>query len=225
VSRNRPRNRILVALGVVLVAGCATTKDSVSEVQRLQARSSYEQGVAALGERQLGAALTAIQQATTIDPTVASYRNALGIVYLQLGRPEQALVEFQGAVKLEPDYAEAILNVGVAHAELQRWTEAVDAYQRAIRSPRLLTPDTAHQNLGVAFYNLRRLPEAEEQLRFAIRLEPQLEAAYYHLGLVLVAQDRKDEAKVAFRRTRQLAPNSPFGQAAVERLKALGEDG
>ena len=223
MSRNRARS-IVIALGVVLGAGCATT-DSVSEVQRLQARSSYEQGVAALGERQLGAALTAIQQAAKIDPTVASYRNALGIVHLQLGRPEQALVEFQEAVKLEPDYAEAILNVGVAHAELQRWTEAVEAYQRAIRSPRLMTPDTAHQNLGVAFYNLRRLPEAEEQLRFAIRLEPQLEAAYYHLGLVLVAQDRKDEAKVAFRRTRQLAPNSPFGQAAVERLKALGEDG
>ena len=218
------RNRI-VAIGVMLVAGCATATGQVSEVQRLQARSSYEQGVAALSERQLGAALTAIQQATTLDPTVASYRNALGIVFLQLGRPEQALAEFQGAVKVEPDYAEAMLNIGVAHAEVQRWAEAVEAYQRALRSPRLLTPDTAHQNLGVALYNLRRLPEAEEQLRYAIRLEPQLEAAFYHLGLVLVAQDRKDEAKVAFRRARELAPNSPFGQAAVERLKALGEDG
>ena len=86
-----------------------------------------------------------------------------------------------------------------------------------------MTPDTVHQNLGVALYNLKRLPEAEEQLKYAIRLEPQLEAAYYHLGLVLIAQDRKDEAKIAFRQARQLAPNSPFGQAAVERLKALGE--
>lgn len=215
---------IVMMAGVLMVAGCAST-GPVSEVQRLQARSTYEQGVAALNERQLGAALTALQQATTLDPTVASYRNALGIVLLQLGRPDLALAEFQTAVKVDPDYAEAMLNTGVALAELQRWGEAVEAYQRALRSPRLLTPDTVHQNLGVALYNLRRFQEAEEQLRFAIRLEPQLEAAYYHLGLVLVAQERKDEAKAAFRRTRQLAPNSPFGQAAAERLKALGEDG
>ena len=219
------RNGIVVAIGVVLIAGCATGTGPVSEVQRLQAQSSYEQGVSALSERQLGVALTSLQQATSLDPSVASYRNALGIVYLQLGRPEQALKEFQEAAKIDPDYAEAMLNIGVAHAELRQWTEAVAAYQRALRSSRLMTPDTVHQNLGVAFYNLQRLPEAEEQLRYAIRLEPQLEAAYYHLGLVLVAQGRNDEAKIAFRRARQLAPNSPFGQAAVERLKALGEDG
>ena len=127
------RNWIVVAGGVVLVAGCATANGPVSEVQRLQAQSSYEQGVSALSERQLGVALTALQQATTVDPTVGSYRNALGIVHLQLGRPEQALKEFQEAVRIDPDYAEAMLNIGVAHAELQRWPEAVAAYQRALR--------------------------------------------------------------------------------------------
>ena len=88
-----------------------------------------------------------------------------------------------------------------------------------------MSPDTAHQNLGVALYNLRKFKEAEDELRFAIRLEPTLEAAFYHLGLVMVAQNRRDEARAAFRQARQLAPNSPFGQAAVERLKALGEGG
>jgi hypothetical protein len=30
---------------------------------------------------------------------------------------------------------------------------------------------------------------------------------------------------MAFRQTRELAPESPFGQAALERLRALGEGG
>jgi Flp pilus assembly protein TadD len=52
-----------------------------------------------------------------------------------------------------------------------------------------------------------------------------MQAAYYNLGLVLSAENRSDEARVAFRRARQLAPETPFGQAASERLKALGDGG
>jgi cytochrome c-type biogenesis protein CcmH/NrfG len=52
-----------------------------------------------------------------------------------------------------------------------------------------------------------------------------MQAAYYNLGLVLVAERRSDEAKAAFRTARQLAPDTPFGQAALERLKALGDGG
>lgn len=215
---------VSVVVGLILGA-CATTGGQVSEVQKLQARSAYEQGVTALNDRQFGAALTALQQATMLAPGVATYRNALGIVHLQLGRPDLALPEFETAARLDPDYGEAILNTGVALAEVQRWDQAVEAYRRALQSPRLMSPDTAHQNLGVALYNLRKFKEAEDELRFAIRLEPTLEAAFYHLGLVMVAQNRRDEAKAAFRQARQLAPNSPFGQAAVERLKALGEGG
>jgi hypothetical protein len=52
-----------------------------------------------------------------------------------------------------------------------------------------------------------------------------MQAAYYNLGLVLVAGKRHEEARAAFRQARQLAPDSPFGQAALERLKALGDGG
>jgi len=62
-----------------------------------------------------------------------------------------------------------------------------------------------------------------EALRFALNLDPQLQAAYYNLGLVLTAEKRPEEAKALFRRARQIAPESPFGQAALERLRALGE--
>jgi Flp pilus assembly protein TadD len=68
------------------------------------------------------------------------------------------------------------------------------------------------------------MPEAEDSLRFAIRLNPTLPAAHYTLGLVLVRQGRPDEARVAFRRARELAPDSPFGQAAAQHLRALGDE-
>ena len=59
----------------------------------------------------------------------------------------------------------------------------------------------------------------------ALSLDPKMQAAYYNLGLVLVAENRQDEARVAFRRAVTLAPDSPFGQAARDRLKAIGDGG
>jgi tetratricopeptide (TPR) repeat protein len=99
----------------------------------------------------------------------------------------------------------------------------VEGYRKALRMPTLTVPHVAHQNLGVALFNLKRYTQAEESLRFAISLDPQMLGAYYNLGLVLVAENRREEAKAAFRKARELGPDSPFGQAAGERLKALGE--
>jgi Tfp pilus assembly protein PilF len=215
--------RLILVLLAIAVAGCATA--SVSETQRLQAQSAFEHATQQIEARQFALALTSLQQATTLDPTMALYRNVLGVVYLHLGRPDLALPEFRRAIELDADYAEAHLNQGTALAAMERWSEAVTEYERAIKSARLYTPDTAYNNLGIALYHLQRLPEAEQALRFAVNLNQRLPTAYYYLGLIHLANNRRDEAKQSFRHTRELAPNSPFGQAAVDRLRDLGEGG
>ena len=221
VSRNGALSLACLAL-VALAGGCADLMRTVPEAQRLHAQSEYERGVTLFRESQLSAALPALQQAVTLDPQVSAYHNALGVLYLSLRRPDLALEPFKRAVALDASYAEAQLNVGIALAEAGRWEEAVTAYQKAIALPTLFSPQTAHQNLGLALYHLKRYAEAERALDFAISLDPRMEGAYYNLGLVLIAEDRKADATLAFRKVGELAPNSPFGQAAVERLKDLG---
>jgi len=214
---------VVVGLGLV-VSACATTNGPTPE-KRLQARSAYERGISHMREQRPSLALTALQEATSLDGTEPLYQYTLGLLFLQLRRPDLALERFQEATKLDPSYAEAYLVAGTALAEMGRWEDAISAYRRALAQPTLAQPHVAHQNLGVALYNVRRYREAEESLRFAITLEPTLESAYYNLGLVYMAENRLDEAKAAFRQARKLAPESAFGQAALERLKALGEGG
>jgi Tfp pilus assembly protein PilF len=209
---------------VLLGGGCAGVGD-VSEAQRLQARAAYEAGTAAMHQRQFAQALTSLRQANLLDPNVPMYRNDLARVLLILGRPDLALTEARRAIELDPDYADAHINAGIALAEQRQWNEAVVEYEKAIRSPRLFTPDIAYQNLGIALFNLQRYAEAEGALRFAINLDSQMDSAWYHLGLVLLASKRTAEARQAFQRARELGPNSPFGQAAAERLKAMGDGG
>ena len=214
---------VIIVATLLMMGGCAGKH--VTETERMQARSAFEVGTRQLNERQLAQALTSLTQATTLDPDVAIYRNVLGIVYLQFGRPDLAQPEFQRATELDRGFAEAHLNLGTALAEQQQWAPAVAAYERAIKSPRLISTDIAYQNLGLALFHLNRFPEAEQALRFAINLDPTMAPAYYHLGLVLAAGNRTAEARRAFEQARDLAPNTPFGQAATDRLKSLDGGG
>ena len=207
---------------IAVLAGCMSRP---SQLDLLRAQNSYERGVNYLNAKQPSAALQAFQEAVTIDPKSVVYRDGLGVVFLELGRAEQAVEQFQKVVETDEMFANGWFHLGTAQAELQQWQKAVDGYRRAISLPTMTVPELAHQNLGLALYHLKRYREAESALRYAITLDPEMQAAHYNLGLLFTAEQRLDDAKAAFRRTRQLGPDTAFGQAARDRLKALGEGG
>ena len=184
-------------VAIVMTSGCAT---STAQVEKIRAQAAHERGLAYLNERQPASALVALREAVTINPAEPLYRDSLALLLLDF-------------------------HLGVALAESRRWEDAIKSYQTAIGLPTLTVPDLAHNSLGMALYNLKRYREAETALRYAISLNPELQAAYYHLGLVLIGEDRKEEAKAVFREARKLGPDSPFGQAAAAHLRDLGEGG
>ena len=217
------RRGLALTLVALLATACASTQ--VTETDRLRAQAAYERALTQLKDRQPAPALAALKEAVGVDPSVAEYHDTLGLVYLELARPDLAVPELRSAVEIDPKSANAHFHLGTAYAEMGRWEDAVTSYRKALALPTLGVPDFVHQNMGLALYHLRRYPEAESSLRFALSLDPQMQAAYYNLGLVLVAENRSEEAKAAFRQVRRLDPNTPFGQAALERLKSLGEGG
>ena len=212
----------LVAV-TALLSGCTSAK--AAEMKRLQAQNAYERGLTQAKQGQSALALSSLQEAIALDPGSALYHDSLGLLLLDLGRVDLALAELTKSTELDPNRGDSLFHLGTALAEARRWEDAVAAYRKAILQPSLTVLDLAHQNLGLALFHLGRYREAEDALRFALSLDPQLQAAYYNLGLVLTAQKRPDEAKALFRRTQQMAPETPFGRAAVERLKAMGEGG
>lgn len=212
-----------------MLSACATPGTHVTETARLQARAAYERGLKAMEDRAPSAALVAFQEAIALDDSMPAYRNALGLLYFyHLQQYEAALEQFARALEIDPDHADAYLNLGTVLAEMRRWDAAVEAYRKALSFPTFAHPESAYHGLGVALYNLRRYQEAEESLRLALALEPQMGPPglpYYNLGLVFMAENRKDDAKIAFRRAVELAPDSAYGQAAREKLRSLGEGG
>jgi type IV pilus biogenesis/stability protein PilW len=225
VSRHAGLSLALL-LSVAVAGGCATAAPQApAHTQRLQARATYERGLGYLRDRQPSLALGALREAVALDGTVPAYHNSLGLLLLELRRPDMAMGSFQRAVTLDANDADAHLNLGISLAEMGRWQEAVPQYRTALALPTLTAESVAHQNLGLALYHLRQYPEAEKELRFAISLDPQMEAAYYNLGLLLAATGRRTDARAAFQHVRDIAPQTPFGRAAVEQLRGLGDGG
>ena len=212
----------VVCLAAVLFAGCAKGN---AEVKRLQAQAAYERGFRDLEEGRTALGLSAFQEAVVLAPDSPLYHNALGVVYLDLKRQPEALDELKRAVDLDGTYGGALHNLGVAYAMGEKWEEAVRTYKKALALPAYGNAGATYQNLGWAYYNLNRLQEAEETFRLVLRLEPNMASAHYLFGLVLLKAERRNEAKAEFRQARELAPDTPFGLAAQQHLKALGEGG
>jgi tetratricopeptide (TPR) repeat protein len=77
--------------------------------------------------------------------------------------------------------------------------------------------------LGNALMEQRRLPEAEEQLRFAMSLDPEFPQLHEDLGSVLAMQSRFEEAVTAFEQAIKLQPALPLVQRKL--AHALAELG
>src|SRR5207245_6764911 len=95
VSR-QARWSCMLAVFVVVLPACALTRET-SSAQRLQARAAYERGLSYQREKQPVGALTALQEAVALDGQQALYHNALGLLLLQLRRPDLALERFREA--------------------------------------------------------------------------------------------------------------------------------
>lgn len=131
----------------------------------------------------------------------------LGVVLLQLGRPEDAERQLRRATQIDPYAHEALNNLGLALRRLDRLEEAVHAYDRAIA----LKPDyaEAHCNRGNALRLLKRPEQALASYDRAVSLRPTYVDAFYNRGGVLEDLQYWDDAVASYENALALNPDFP----------------
>lgn len=93
---------------------------------------------------------------------------------------------------------------GMTYARNITWQSKVALWSdTAAKSPNLPKP---HNNLGTAFQEAGKLPEAEEQLKEAIRLQPEYALAHYNLAALYINMGRFIDAEKEAERTLALDP-------------------
>ncbi len=145
----------------------------------------------------------------------------LGNHYVELGRLDDAIVQYQQIERLTPGNANLRSNLGMLLMKQGRLDEALRELKEAARlEPQV--PDI-RKALGEALYRKTRFEEAAVEFQEAVKLLPNDFEAHNNLGLVLVRQGQMDKAIIEFQEAVKLQPQDPRARtnlAAALRAKA-----
>lgn len=154
--------------------------------------------------RQLAEAAAIYERVLAVAPQHVEALQLLGLVALDLNRPDVASDLFRRGLAIMPNSAELHYNLGVASMFLKQMESAAEAFRRTIA----LRPDIAlaHGNLGAALVSLGRHDDAIAAAKAALAIHPNHPDSYNNLGVALKETNRLDEAAAAFERATQIDP-------------------
>ncbi|HYS21922.1 MAG TPA: DUF4388 domain-containing protein [Gemmatimonadales bacterium] len=163
------------------------------------------------------------EDAKITDARVEEHRN-LGVAFFKTGMLDEAAREFRRVAELRAGDANALFFIGLVALKQARWREAMEALRLAAEKGGS-RPAVLH-NLGFAYEQLGRLPEAE--LAYAEAASRARNDARVYLGWGIVALKRGDLVSAAGRldRAKELytgALPAPWHWARTLAAAAAGE--
>ena len=156
------------------------------------------------------------------NPNHALLYNHLGLVFYNMGKPEESTSHYEMAIKIAPDLAMAHTNLGISYLSMGNTEEAISHYKTAIK----FNPNHAHghYNLGIVLFALGKIEEAISHYQTAIKLNPNYAAAHNNLGLILEGNGRTREAISNYRTAINLKPGYAAAHSNLgNTLFALGK--
>lgn len=144
------------------------------------------------------------RQILQADPCCAEALHLLGLLNLQLDRPDLALDFVQQAIDLDPANPVFLSSLGSVYHYLKKYNEAAGCYRRALRLNSNDADD--HFNLGINYKHLGRLDEARDNFERALALRPAFAEAHNNAGIIHGLQNRPQMAMACFRRAIQHKP-------------------
>ena len=156
------------------------------------------------------------------EPSNPLRHDAVGDLYLEAARYDDAIGEYRASLGLNPSSATTRYNLGFALSARGRRDEAIAEFEQAIR----IDPEyaQAHNNLGALLQLAGRGAEAEQHYRRAIALRPDNVDAHVNLAQLLSAQERAAEAAGQYRAALALRPAHPQALAGLAWVLATAAD-
>jgi len=157
-------------------------------------------------------AIATLDKLNNAYPNTAVVKYQLARAYLASNNLSQATAALEQALAAKPNYTEAILLLGelnLRSGKLQAAVAVIEDLQK--KQPEL---PQARLLLANAYQALGRLDDAAALFREQIKAVPQSPDAHFLLGLILRQQNKNAEARQAFEKASELAPDNlnPIGQ-------------
>ncbi len=162
--------------------------------------------VGSLDRQRLEQALGAARQAVALDEYLANARVSLGMVYLELGRGEEAERELEVALQLEPLNADARFGLSRLYDSQGRTSEAEEQIQQTVAAR---TAGWHHlASLGALHLKTGDYRKAEAAFRHSLELAPDNFLSFRNLGVALYMQGELAEAASEFQKALKIQPDA-----------------
>lgn len=218
--------------------GAAVAYREVLALDPDMTEASLNLGVVLLAQNRYDYAIRIFQRVLQKQPDLAIARYNLGLALLKKKQLVQGRRELNNAIKQKPDYAAAYRALGVSHWEERAYDEARAYLQEATRINNQYA--LAHVDLSNTYYlegldivkkekaeghrdeKENEIPvelfrQAMNEVETAIRINPSLPEAHYHLSELLINARQIDTAAESLREAIRLNPD--YSQAHMR----LGE--
>jgi type IV pilus assembly protein PilF len=163
-------------------------------------------------------ALSEVRLALKDDPTYFPAYNMQGLVYMEVHEDASARESFNQALQLSPNNAEVLNNFGWFLCLRNDTERGLEMMHRAATDNFYPTPEKAYLSAGLCLRRLGRSQEAEDQLRRAVLIRPDLIGALYNLAAITFERGALKDAETYLLRYMRLT-GAPSLEALVMGVK------
>jgi Flp pilus assembly protein TadD len=170
------------------------------------------EGRALLALKDQEGAEAALTKAVRLESGNWQAQQALGMLYDDLGRPDDAIAAYKAALRVRPVEASILNNLGVAYYLKKDYPSSIETLEKALHTTRPEDRKRVYNNLGRAYARSGQYPHAVD----AFRRGSELSVAYNNVGIVLLEQDKPADAATCF--DKAMKTSTHYYAAAQENL-------
>ncbi len=202
----RPNDRLLT---LFLRIGVAVLVIGLVGVGFLYYRDQHVDPAPSMLQQQINLSEAAVRK----SPNNVDSRLALGLVYQQAKRYDDAVAQFDQVLKAAPDSKDALVAKGFALLEKGDLTNATAPLTKVVQATRKGEFANSDSLLGAAYYylgviaNKQHKPDvAIDQLGHSLSIAPTDSDAMYQVGLAQLQQGKQAEAVATFKNALRFVP-------------------
>ena len=221
------QRRFFVISAFLISAFMITVFQNVTSVYastRNVAEDYYRQGYDAQRMDNYSQALAFYYKAAAVDPTNSSYWNDIGLAYELMGQAPTAEKAYLRAIKIDPVYLAPYANLGHLYQKQQNIVKAIYFFQKRVELGNPADPWTkkARADLEDIYSSAplyrERFMRAEtkrlnlqtsQQSRENFKSQMRVASSEYERGLLLLKEQKAQEAVKAFNASLAFAPENP----------------
>ncbi len=187
----------------LVALGCAAKKE--------RARAHLDLGTAYVREGNGAMAVGELRESVRLRPSDWRAWHGLALAYVYQSDLVQAEDAFNHGLKRAPDEAELLNSYGAFLVRQGRAAEGVEVFKKALLDLEYRNPTLVMSNLAYALYLNNQHDEARVYAREALRRQPSLCEAQFHLGLIEEARNDLGAAMDAYSRLVKACPEESLG--------------